>query len=153
MVLHDVPPRRPRQVRQKWKKVGLQDDRKSHELFSGPFFSEKKIDGTLERAKIDCLRNRAKKRLASDLRKKRQVRRSGDARRELRDHARRDNNRLYRQQYDDDGDDDCDNPDRDRGGCRLGQAERERNNKKKAIAWRQTSARSAARATIVERQR
>jgi hypothetical protein len=47
-------------------------------------FSQKKFDGTLERAKIDRLRHRAKKRLASNLREKRK------------DRARRNNNRSYR---------------------------------------------------------
>ncbi len=60
MVLHDVPPRRPCRVCQKWKKVGLQDNQEPNQLFSGPFFSEK-IDGTLKRAKINRLRNPAKK--------------------------------------------------------------------------------------------
>ena len=55
-------------------------------------FSQKKIDGMLERAKIDRLHNRAKKQLASDLREKREACRSGYTRRELRDCARRDNN-------------------------------------------------------------
>ncbi len=104
-----------------------------------------KIDGTLERAEIDCLRNRAKKQLASDLRKKRKEHRLGYARRELRDRAQRNNNQSYRQQYDNDGDDDCNGCDRDRGGRRLRQAERECNNQKKNQSRGKGQAREAPR--------
>jgi hypothetical protein len=58
-------------------------------------FSQKKIDGTLERAEIDHLRNRTKKPLVSDLHKKHEARRSGYARRKLQDRTRQDNNRSY----------------------------------------------------------
>jgi hypothetical protein len=99
--------------------------------FFQALFSQKKIDGTLEHAEIDRLRNRAKKRLASNLPEKHEVCRSGYARRELRDCARRNNNRSYHQQYNDNGDEDHDNCDHGHGGCRLGREERKRNNKKK----------------------
>ena len=75
---------------------------------------------TIDCNKIDRLRNRAKKRLASDLRENRKARRSGYARRELQDCAQCNDNRSYRQRYNNDGDDDRNYCNRDRGGCRLG---------------------------------
>ncbi len=84
---------------------------------------------TIDCNKIDRLRNRAKKRLASDLRENRKARRSGYARRELWDRARHDDNRSYRRRYDDDADDNRDDRDRGRRGRQFGREGRD--NKKK----------------------
>jgi hypothetical protein len=68
-----------------------------HECFQAKSLQKRaKIDGMLECAEMDRLRNRAKKRLVSNLRKKRKARRSGYARRKLWYRVRRDDNRSYR---------------------------------------------------------
>jgi len=73
-------------------------------------FAQRKSDGTLERAEIDRLRNRAKRTIASDLREKREARRTSHARRltRERERGRYDGSRSYRR----DGDDDRRRPNR-----------------------------------------
>ena len=58
-------------------------------------FAQRKNDGTLERAEVDRIRNRAKRTLASDLRDKREARRTNHARRESRERRRYDGHRSY----------------------------------------------------------
>ena len=51
-------------------------------------FAQRKNDGTLERFEVERIRNRAKRILASDIREKREARRSNHARREARERER-----------------------------------------------------------------
>ena len=51
---------------------------------------QKRLDGTLKRAKMDWLRNCTKKRVANNVCEKRKARRTGYARRELQERAHRD---------------------------------------------------------------
>jgi hypothetical protein len=70
--------------RMEYVKSGKKLAAKTLESLTGYFqalFTQKKADGTLKRAEIDRLRNRAKKRLASNLREKREARRTSYARR------------------------------------------------------------------------
>ncbi len=48
-------------------------------------FAQRKNNGTLERAEVDRIRNRAKRTIASDLRDKREARRTNHAHRESRE--------------------------------------------------------------------
>ncbi len=71
-------------------------------------FLQKKINGMLERAKIDRLRNRAKKRLASKLRERRDACQTNHAKHDFRERGRRNKNWSYLR---DDGNcNDCDRP-------------------------------------------
>jgi hypothetical protein len=50
-------------------------------------FAQRKIDGTLERHEVERLRNRAKRTLTNDIRKKCEARRLNHARSEMREHS------------------------------------------------------------------
>jgi hypothetical protein len=126
--------------------------------YSQALFMQKKADGTLERAEIDRLHNRAKKRLASNLREKREAHRTSYARRELRERGRRDGSRSYRHDDDSNYRDDRDRPtieaheaptDADRNATDAAIATISR----KAGAARAESAGSAVRATTAVRMR
>ncbi len=64
-------------------------------------FAQRKNDGTLERAEVNRIRNRAKRTLASDLRDKREARRTNHARRESLERGQYDGHRSYRRGTDD----------------------------------------------------
>ncbi len=59
-------------------------------------FAQKKANGMLKHAKLDCLCNREKRRLASNLCEKCKAHQTSYTRCELREHGRRDGSQLYR---------------------------------------------------------
>jgi hypothetical protein len=103
MVLYDVPSHcsdRTKYVKS-GKKLSAETIKSLMEYFQ-LLFAQKKADGSLERAELDRIRQRATRTLASSRREQRNAQRSRHARGELSERERRDGGRSYRR-IDDDG--------------------------------------------------